>query len=199
MKRQRRGGRSSSRLSDQQSALGGSTALAADELKKRQRELNLLHALDNDNYGSSASAQQINALAGASGAQEDVADQVVVVGGQRQRKPRKSTKLKQKMASKKRNLDSDAPTEMFLRGAIRFESALQDHESHVPAYVPSYRSSSAQPSAKPPRLFCSVCGYTHAIQGSTLQVYACPRCAMRFCCHNCLETHRDTRCLKWLS
>lgn len=41
----------------------------------------------------------------------------------------------------------------------------------------------------PRRHFCSVCGH--------VAPYTCLACGMRFCCINCLGSHRDTRCLKW--
>lgn len=41
------------------------------------------------------------------------------------------------------------------------------------------------------RHFCSVCGFTG--------IYTCITCGSRFCCTNCLGTHKDTRCMKWIS
>ncbi|XP_015785127.1 zinc finger HIT domain-containing protein 1 [Tetranychus urticae] len=39
------------------------------------------------------------------------------------------------------------------------------------------------------RHFCCVCGFNAN--------YTCVACGMRYCCVTCLQTHRDTRCLKW--
>ncbi|KPM00430.1 zinc finger HIT domain-containing protein 1-like protein [Sarcoptes scabiei] len=43
------------------------------------------------------------------------------------------------------------------------------------------------PSVK--RSFCSVCGFK--------SVYTCIVCGLRYCSSRCLQTHVDTRCLKW--
>ncbi|KAI8062580.1 zinc finger HIT domain-containing protein 1 [Gongronella butleri] len=63
------------------------------------------------------------------------------------------------------------------------------HLEGLPLDVPTYHSCQADASQYPPRHFCSVCGYTSA--------YKCLRCGMKYCSVRCLETHRDTRCLKW--
>lgn len=39
------------------------------------------------------------------------------------------------------------------------------------------------------RHFCSVCGFNAP--------YTCITCGMRYCSLQCMQTHRDTRCLKW--
>ncbi|XP_074593071.1 zinc finger HIT domain-containing protein 1 [Brevipalpus obovatus] len=39
------------------------------------------------------------------------------------------------------------------------------------------------------RHFCCVCGFAAP--------YTCIACGMRYCCVACLQTHKDTRCLKW--
>lgn len=41
------------------------------------------------------------------------------------------------------------------------------------------------------RHFCSVCGFTGK--------YTCVTCGSRFCSTNCLGTHRETRCMKWIA
>jgi zinc finger HIT domain-containing protein 1 len=52
----------------------------------------------------------------------------------------------------------------------------------------NYLSVAAPPSVRPPRQFCSVCGYF----GS----YSCVRCGMRFCSIRCNKSHKETRCLQ---
>jgi len=54
---------------------------------------------------------------------------------------------------------------------------------------PNYSSSAAPPSKFPPRAFCSVCGFEAP--------YNCVQCGSKFCSTKCLQTHQDTRCLKW--
>lgn len=41
----------------------------------------------------------------------------------------------------------------------------------------------------PPRRLCAVCGFPSS--------YCCSTCGARYCSLRCLETHEDTRCLKW--
>lgn len=41
------------------------------------------------------------------------------------------------------------------------------------------------------RHFCSVCGFTGK--------YTCITCGSRFCSTNCQATHKETRCMKWIS
>jgi zinc finger HIT domain-containing protein 1 len=53
----------------------------------------------------------------------------------------------------------------------------------------NYFSINVQPSAFPPRKFCSVCGFDCT--------YTCVQCGTKYCSTKCLQTHKDTRCLKW--
>ncbi|KAJ3022496.1 hypothetical protein HKX48_006038 [Thoreauomyces humboldtii] len=59
----------------------------------------------------------------------------------------------------------------------------------LPANVPSHLNTAAAPSTKPPRKFCSVCGY--------FSNYNCVRCGMLYCSIKCRDTHTETRCLKY--
>ncbi|XP_037709302.1 zinc finger HIT domain-containing protein 1 [Drosophila subpulchrella] len=54
---------------------------------------------------------------------------------------------------------------------------------------PNYESASAPPPQKPVRHFCAVCG--------NFSLYSCTACGTRYCRVRCLQTHQDTRCLKW--
>ncbi|OZJ06483.1 hypothetical protein BZG36_00605 [Bifiguratus adelaidae] len=54
---------------------------------------------------------------------------------------------------------------------------------------PTYLTASASPSRYPPRHFCSVCGFQSK--------YTCIKCGMKYCSTKCLETHEETRCLKF--
>lgn len=53
----------------------------------------------------------------------------------------------------------------------------------------SYMDIQCESSSKPPRHFCAVCGF--------LGPYSCLSCGMRYCSIRCMDTHTDTRCLKW--
>jgi len=55
--------------------------------------------------------------------------------------------------------------------------------------VVGYLAAQVPDSKIPPRKLCAVCGFPSA--------YTCSTCGTRYCCLRCLETHRDTRCLKW--
>lgn len=52
-----------------------------------------------------------------------------------------------------------------------------------------YLTAQVPESVKPPRLLCAVCGFPSP--------YTCVTCGTRYCSLRCLETHQDTRCLKW--
>lgn len=54
---------------------------------------------------------------------------------------------------------------------------------------PNYVSIAVGPSELPERHFCTVCGY--------FSKYTCVPCGARYCSVKCLNTHQDTRCLKW--
>lgn len=59
---------------------------------------------------------------------------------------------------------------------------------------PNYSSSVAPEPAKfnlPRRHFCGVCGLTGK--------YTCVTCGARYCSTICQSTHKDTRCLKWIT
>ena len=58
-----------------------------------------------------------------------------------------------------------------------------------PFVYPNYLSVAAAPSTRPPRHFCSVCGF--------IGQYSCTRCGMRYCSLKCNANHKETRCLKY--
>ena len=77
-------------------------------------------------------------------------------------------------------------------------STLLDEDARAPG--PSYTTAVAPPPGPvmvgdkiiftvTKRHFCCVCGFDAN--------YTCVTCGMRYCCITCLQTHRDTRCLKW--
>ncbi|CAH0564362.1 unnamed protein product [Brassicogethes aeneus] len=53
----------------------------------------------------------------------------------------------------------------------------------------SYMDIKCEESTLPPRHFCAVCGF--------LGQYNCLSCGTRFCSIRCMDTHMETRCLKW--
>jgi len=56
---------------------------------------------------------------------------------------------------------------------------------------PGYLAAQVPDSVIPPRKLCAVCGFPSP--------YTCTVCGTRYCTLKCLETHQDTRCLKWTS
>lgn len=59
---------------------------------------------------------------------------------------------------------------------------------------PNYTTAVAPEPSKfnlPRRHFCAVCGLTGK--------YTCVTCGARFCSTNCQTTHKETRCMKWIS
>lgn len=54
---------------------------------------------------------------------------------------------------------------------------------------PSYMDIQCEESHLPSRHFCAVCGF--------LATYSCLSCGTRYCSIRCLDTHVETRCLKW--
>ena len=53
----------------------------------------------------------------------------------------------------------------------------------------SYADIAAPKSDYPPQYFCAVCGF--------YSNYMCVACGARICNVRCMDTHYDTRCLKW--
>lgn len=74
-----------------------------------------------------------------------------------------------------------------LRQPAELPSPVQNIAS-LPPSIPTYLTSITPPSAYPPRMLCSVCGYWGA--------YRCRRCAMPYCDRNCEAVHAETRCEK---
>lgn len=67
-----------------------------------------------------------------------------------------------------------------------------EEDSKRPA--PNYSTAVAPDPSKfslPKRHFCGVCGLTGK--------YTCVTCGARFCSQSCQSTHKDTRCMKWIS
>lgn len=55
----------------------------------------------------------------------------------------------------------------------------------------AYLAAQLSDSKLPPRKLCAVCGFPSG--------YNCSTCGTTYCSLKCLETHQDTRCLKWTS
>ena len=55
--------------------------------------------------------------------------------------------------------------------------------------TPNYITAAAEPSVRPPKHLCSVCGFEGA--------YTCVRCGSRFCSLKCHGVHDETRCIQF--
>lgn len=64
------------------------------------------------------------------------------------------------------------------------ESSYEEEDGGI-----SYLAAQVPESCKPPRSLCAVCGFPAG--------YNCVTCGTKYCTLRCLETHQDTRCLKW--
>ena len=76
-----------------------------------------------------------------------------------------------------------------LRAKRSFQALLEELAAEGKKGEPNYTNAVAKPSNFPNRHFCAVCGY--------FSKYTCVTCGTRYCCVNCLKTHKDTRCMKW--
>jgi len=65
---------------------------------------------------------------------------------------------------------------------------LEEEAGEVDGEV-GYLAAALPDSKLPPRKLCAVCGFP--------SLYSCSTCGTRYCSLKCLETHEDTRCLKW--
>jgi len=65
---------------------------------------------------------------------------------------------------------------------------LEEEAGEQDGEVP-YLAAALPDSRLPPRRLCAVCGFPSS--------YSCSTCGTRYCSLRCLETHQDTRCLKW--
>lgn len=90
--------------------------------------------------------------------------------------------------SKKRKSKSD---QFKLRVRKNFTTLLEEEQSVVGRENCNYLTASVPPSHRPDRKFCSVCGFPSA--------YTCMQCGCKYCCVRCLNTHQETRCLKWIA
>lgn len=75
---------------------------------------------------------------------------------------------------------------------MKYRKTLQqmiDEDAALHPEAPNYASAAVGPSDLPERHFCSVCGF--------FSKYTCVPCGARYCGLRCLNTHLDTRCLKW--
>jgi len=109
--------------------------------------------------------------------------------------PEPSRKSSEEKEEKKSATKKKRKSTVFQRRKLKTFAQLLDDERHRIATdpeskdKPSYFTISAKPSTYPPRRFCEVCG--------NFSKYICITCGSFYCQVKCLNTHKETRCLKW--
>ncbi|MDP2437597.1 MAG: zinc finger HIT domain-containing protein [archaeon] len=91
--------------------------------------------------------------------------------------------------SKKQRLASKQKKGREAGRAVTWLQAIEEVRKNEPLWVPTFLTAALPPSSQPARRFCLVCGF--------FAEYNCVRCSTPFCSIPCLDTHKDTRCLKW--
>ncbi|CAO3613342.1 unnamed protein product [Cunninghamella blakesleeana] len=133
-------------------------------------ENHLKRQLDSLEYDNHQSLNNVEGLINIALAAQEQNEEGLVPRKSRQKKSRTS------IYSSKTNLNT-----------LLEEAHLEDYSPDVPTYL----TCNSAPSKYPPRNFCSVCGFSSN--------YKCLRCGMKYCTVKCLNTHKETRCLKWTS
>jgi len=141
-----------------------------DETARERRQKKALEALEQDNFHD-----------------EPHADLVM---------SKKAPKFQETLDPTRRTSGPGAPkkrkirnTEYYKKFRKSFQQLLEEDWTRKLDDAPSYSTSESPPSKYPPRKFCNVCGF--------LANYTCSQCGVYFCCVKCMNTHRETRCLKW--
>eukprot|EP01113_Clastostelium_recurvatum_P042292 TRINITY_DN6847_c0_g1_i1.p1 TRINITY_DN6847_c0_g1~~TRINITY_DN6847_c0_g1_i1.p1 ORF type:complete len:195 (+),score=38.52 TRINITY_DN6847_c0_g1_i1:22-585(+) len=128
-----------------------------------------LEALESDNYNNEAPKDD-----------EDGDDEDIVFGSGKKKAARKGTRAA--MEEREQRKRQQRPK--------TFAAAHEDATLAAYPHIPTYDTAAAAPSTLPPRQFCSVCGF--------LSPYTCTQCGARFCSLRCNNTHKETRCLKFI-
>lgn len=144
-----------------------------------------LDALEDDNYAAEMEAQELDG-------EEEYAPGLDS-GGEMAAAPQKKSGSRTR-TRKRSSRSSTASQAKKVQGIERWNKSLaQMLEEEDPSLLPngmvSYNEITAGPSTRPPRPFCSICGYKAA--------YTCTRCFVRFCSVRCGDVHNETRCLKF--
>jgi len=109
--------------------------------------------------------------------------------------PEKTRKSSEEKEEKKSAPKKKRKSTVLQRRKLKTFNQLLDDEKHRLATDPddhqeaSYFTIAAAPSSYPARRFCEVCG--------NFSKYICVVCGAFYCQVKCLNTHKETRCLKW--
>ncbi|PXF47292.1 SWR1 complex subunit 6 [Gracilariopsis chorda] len=153
---------------------------AVEEARNRR-----LEALENDNY---AAEQEALLLEGEEEYNPGIESEDEMAGRKRNSRPRKRKQRRRQRGQKDSRLDGlktgiekwNKPTQLAVE---------EENLSARPKSMVSLLQMVVSPSSRPPRYFCSTCGYSAP--------YTCTRCFTRFCSVRCNLVHQETRCLKF--
>ncbi|CAG0895684.1 unnamed protein product [Cyprideis torosa] len=100
---------------------------------------------------------------------------------------KKAPKFEEQLRSEQPKKKKKKRTAEYYKQRFRktFEQLLE--EPHAAKYLSASASKSDAPGLK----FCGVCG--------RLSSYTCVTCGTLFCRVTCYQTHKETRCLKWIA
>jgi zinc finger HIT domain-containing protein 1 len=155
-----------------------------DEETRRQVAIDRLATLERDQAASS-----IDAL----GAENDIWEPSDVSDNEGKVHKRKSTGPKSRGRSSTLAQPDSSQTRGQRRPRKTVEMILMDEPLYLP-HADTYHSVMAPPASKLPGIYpalnlCSVCSY----QGP----YNCVRCGTKYCSLQCMNIHKDTKCLKF--
>lgn len=142
-----------------------------DDASRQRRARKALEALEADNNCEDPHADLVMSKKALSLFQDEGGD------GQERRPKRKARTMEYYKQRFRKNL------------AQLLEEESNTMEGEEEGEVVGYLTAQVPESNLPPRKLCAVCGFPSS--------YTCSTCGTRYCSLRCLETHQDTRCLKW--
>ncbi|XP_023324816.1 zinc finger HIT domain-containing protein 1 [Eurytemora carolleeae] len=102
---------------------------------------------------------------------------------------KKALSLFQEDSPEKRPKRKTRTTEYYKQRFRKNLDQLLDEEAGYDDDYIGYLAAQVPSSSVPPRSLCAVCGFPSG--------YTCVTCGTKYCTIRCLDTHQETRCLKW--
>jgi len=153
-----------------------------DDASRQRRARKALEALEADNNQDDPHADLVMSKKALSLFQDDKGDGA----GPERRPKRKARTLEYYKLRFRKNLSQLLEEE---HDRMLTEEDLEDGMPLEDGPIPGYLAATVPESRYPPRKLCAVCGFPSQ--------YTCVTCGTRYCSLKCLETHQETRCLKW--
>eukprot|EP00092_Neocalanus_flemingeri_P011179 GFUD01012042.1.p2 GENE.GFUD01012042.1~~GFUD01012042.1.p2 ORF type:complete len:165 (-),score=49.79 GFUD01012042.1:342-836(-) len=144
-----------------------------DDASRQRRARKALEALEADNNCEDPHADLVMSKKALSLFQDEGGDS----GSQERRPKRKARTMEYYKLRFRKNL------------AQLLEEESNSVEGEEEGELVGYLAAQVPDTIIPPRNLCAVCGFPSP--------YTCSTCGTRYCSLRCLETHQDTRCLKW--